>query len=40
MCLSAVTGSGVTDMVRQLISGIEISRAKDAAPQEVEPWSP
>lgn len=40
MCLSAVTGSGVTDMLRQLISVIEISRAKDAAPQEVEPWSP
>ena len=40
MCLSSVTGSGVTDMLRQLIAVIETSRAKEAEPEEVEPWSP
>ena len=40
MCLSSVTGSGVTDMLRQLIAAIETSRANDAKPKEIEPWSP
>jgi GTP-binding protein len=40
MCLSSVTGSGVTEVLRQLIAVIEKSRAKDAKPEEVEPWSP
>ena len=40
MCLSSVTGSGVTDMLRQLIAVIETSRAKNAEPKEIEPWSP
>ena len=40
MCLSSVTGSGVIDMLRQLIAVIETSQAKDAKPEEVEPWSP
>ena len=40
MALSAVTGRGVTDMLRQLIAVIETSRAKEAEPEEAEPWSP
>ena len=40
MCLSSVTNIGVTDILRQLLSVIETSRAKDVVPQEAEPWSP
>ena len=40
MCLSSVTGVGVTEMLRQLLAVIEKSRAEDAEPKEVEPWSP
>ena len=40
MALSAVTGRGVTDMLRQLVAVIETSRAKEAEPKEAEPWSP
>ncbi len=40
LCLSAVTGSGVTQMLRQLISIIEASRAKETQPEEIQPWSP
>ncbi|MEC8109270.1 MAG: GTPase ObgE [Pseudomonadota bacterium] len=40
ICLSSVTGIGVTIMLRQLIAVIETSPAKDAGPEKVEPWSP
>jgi GTP-binding protein len=40
MRLSSVTGAGVTATLRQLIKFIEDSRAKEAMPEEVEPWSP
>ena len=40
MCLSSVTGSGVTDILRQLIAVVETSRAKDAKSEEEAPWSP
>ena len=40
MSLSSVTGSGVTDMLRQLIAVIEKSQAKGAQPEKVELWSP
>ena len=40
MALSAATGRGVTDMLRQLIAVIETRRAKEAEPEEAEPWSP
>ena len=40
MCLSSVTGRGVTDMLRQLIGVIETSKAKEVLPQEAKTWSP
>jgi len=40
MCLSAVTGRGVTSALRALVTVIEESRAKEAEPEDVEPWSP
>ena len=40
MCLSAVTGRGVTSALRALVAVIEESRAKEAEPEDVEPWSP
>ncbi len=40
MCLSSITGIGVTAMLRQLISIVETSRTKNAIPREVEAWSP
>jgi GTP-binding protein len=40
MALSAVTGRGVTNMLRQLMAFIESSRAKEVEPEEAEPWSP
>ena len=40
MSVSAVTGSGVNKMLRQLIATIEKSSSKDLESKEVEPWSP
>lgn len=40
LALSSVSGAGVTDMLRQLISVIETSRADEARPKEAIPWSP
>ena len=40
LTLSAVTGTGVTSMLRQLIEVIEASRAKEQEPKEAVPWSP
>ena len=40
LTLSAVTGTGVTPMLRQLISIIEASRTKKQEPKEAVPWSP
>ena len=40
LALSAVTGTGVTPMLRQLIAVIEASRAKEQEPKEAAPWSP
>ncbi len=40
MRLSSVTGAGITATLRQLIKFIEDSRAEEAMPEEVEPWSP
>ena len=40
LALSAVTGAGVTPVLRQLISVVEISRAKEQEPDEAVPWSP
>ena len=40
LTLSAVTGTGVTPMLRQLIDVIESSRAKEQEPKEAVPWSP
>ena len=40
LTLSAVTGTGVTPLLRQLIDVIEVSRSKEQEPKEVVPWSP
>ena len=40
LALSAVTGAGVTPMLRQLIDIIEKSRTKEQEPKEALPWSP
>ena len=40
LALTSVNGSGVTNMLRQLINVIETSRAKEAEPEEAVPWSP
>ncbi len=40
LTLSAVTGAGVTTMLRQLLDAIETSRAKEKEPEEAVPWSP
>ena len=40
MYLSSVTGSGVTELLRQLTAVIEKSQAKETKPEEVEIWSP
>ena len=40
MRLSSVSGAGVTATLRQLIKVIEDSRAEEAIPEEVQPWSP
>jgi GTP-binding protein len=40
LTLSAVTGAGVTPMLRQLLDVIETSRAKEKEPEEAVPWSP
>ena len=40
LTLSAVTGTGVTPILRQLIDVIEASRAKKQEPKEAVPWSP
>ena len=40
LTLSAVTGTGVIPMLRELIDVIEASRATEHKPKEVVPWSP
>ena len=40
LTLSAVTGTGITTMLRQLIDVIEASRANEQEPKEAVPWSP
>jgi GTP-binding protein len=40
MCLSSVSGAGVTAALRRLIAVIEDSRAEETRPEEAEPWSP
>ncbi len=40
MRLSSVTGAGVTATLRQLSKVIEDSRAEEAIPEKVKPWSP
>jgi GTP-binding protein len=40
LTLSAVTGTGVKPMLRQLIDVIEASRTKEQEPKEAIPWSP
>ncbi|MEX0503315.1 GTPase ObgE [Alphaproteobacteria bacterium LSUCC0719] len=38
--LSSVSGTGVRDLLRHLMSTIESAREAEAAPQETVPWSP
>ena len=40
LTLSAVTGTGVTPMLRKLIDVIDASRTKEQEPKEAIPWSP
>ena len=40
LALSAVTGTGVTPILRKLINVIEGSRAREREPKEAVPWSP
>jgi len=40
LTLSSVAGTGVTDVLRRLISIIDNAKAEEARPEEVEPWSP
>lgn len=40
LSLSSVTGAGVTQMLRRLISIIEDAVAEENRPEEEEPWSP
>ena len=40
LALSAVTGNGVTPILRQLIDAIEKSRIREQEPKEAVPWSP
>ena len=40
LSLSAVTGTGVKTMLREIINVIESSRAKEQEPREAVPWSP
>ena len=40
LSLTAVTGSGVTSVLRQLIGVIEDATAEEARAEDTQPWSP